>query len=396
MREAEGLVRALAKQPNLTQDQLFDVIVLLHFDGDLQLDLGQRKLAEQRYREALEWDARVMARFPGPRAEHSLSLDLATLGDALAAGGDLNGAMELYHKALAVRLDNVKQNPDNARYKRELALLYSWMGHFTGSPVRMSLGERAKAEEYYRKQHEIAAKLAAEDPNNAQGAMDLVFSYEHVANTVENPSEAVQLYRNALAALAPLLEKSPDEFRYRRREATELRLLAVALHRSGERAAARDQMREALVKVRALVSSQPANDLLKVDLHASLLSSAILWIDTGARTEPLAELQEALAIGESMRKARPDDLDWEWRLADTYSTLARHHEAVAGAPSSLPATRAAATRESCDWRRKALAVWEAWPGHAVSSAFDATRRDQAARAVTECTSVERSLSQISQ
>jgi hypothetical protein len=155
-------------------------------------------------------------------------------------------------------------------------------------------------------------------------------------------------------------------------------------------------MREALVKVRALVSSQPANDLLKVDLHASLLSSAILWIDTGARTEPLAELQEALAIGESMRKARPDDLDWEWRLADTYSTLARHHEAVAGAPSSLPATRAAATRESCDWRRKALAVWEAWPGHAVSSAFDATRRDQAARAVTECTSVERSLSQISQ
>jgi tetratricopeptide (TPR) repeat protein len=396
MREAEGLVRALARQPDLTQDQLFDVIVLLHFDGDLQLALGQRKLAEQRYREALEWDARVMARFPGPRAEHSLSLDLATLGDALAAGGDLNGAMELYHKALAVRLDNVKQNPDNARYKRELALLYSWMGHFTGSPVRMSLGDRAKAEEYYRKQHELAAKLAAEDPNNAQGLMDLVFSYEHVANTVENPREAVQLYRNALAALAPLLEKSPDEFRYRRREATELRLLAVALHHSGERTAARDEMREALLKIRALVSSQPANDLLKVDLHASLLSSAILWIDTGVRTEALDELQEALAIGESMHKARPDDLDWEWRLADTYSTLARHHEAVAGAPSSLPATRAAAIRESCDWRRKALAVWEAWPGHAVSSAFDATRRDQAARAVTGCTSVERSLSQISQ
>ena len=68
---------------------------------------------------------------------------------------------------------NVKQNPDNVRYTRELSLLYSWMGHFTGNPLRMSLGDRAKAEEYCRRSLEIAEKLAAEDPNNAQGAMDL-------------------------------------------------------------------------------------------------------------------------------------------------------------------------------------------------------------------------------
>jgi tetratricopeptide (TPR) repeat protein len=391
MRDAARLVEALARQPNLTMDQLFDVIVLLHFDGDLQLKLGERQRAEQRYREALAWDQRVMARFPGARAQHSLSLDLATLGDALAAGGDLNGAMEQYHKALAVRLENVKQNPDNVRYRRELALLYSWMGHFSGSPIRMSLGDRAKAEQYYRKGLEITEKLAAEDPKNAQGLMDLAFSYEHVANTVENPREAIELYRKALAVLAPLLEKSPGELRYQRRKATALRLLAVALHRSGERAAARDQMREALANVRALVSSQPANELLKVDLHASVLSSANFRVDAGDHSEALGELQEALAIGESMRKARPNDLDWEWRLADTYSALARHHTAVASDPSALPASRAPAIRESCDWRRKALAVWEAWPVHAGSSAFDATRREQAARAVAECTSVDRAL-----
>ena len=396
MREAARLVEALAPQPDLTMDQLFDVIVLLHFDGDLQLKLGQRRLAEQRYREALAWDQRVMARFPGARAQHSFSLDLATLGDALAAGGDLSGAMEQYHKALAVRLENVKQNPDNVRYRRELALLYSWMGHFTGSPIRMSLGDRAKAEEYYRKGLEITEKLAVEDPKNAQGVMDLAFSYEHVANSVENPREAVELYRKALAVLAPLLEKSPGELRYQRRKATALRLLAVALHGSGDHAAAREQMQEALMKVRELVSSQPANELLKVDLHASVLSSANLRLDTGARTEALGELQEALAIGESMRKARPDDLDWEWRLADTYSALARHHTVVAGDPLSLPASRAAAMRESCDWRRKALAVWEAWPVHAVSSPFDVTRREQATRAVAECTSLDRALKPSSQ
>lgn len=396
MREAGRLVEALARQPDLTMDQLLDIIVLLHFDGDLQLKLGQRQLAERRYREALEWDARLMARFPGPRAQHSLSLDLATLGDALAAGGDLNGAMDLYHKALAVRLENVKQNPDNIRYRRELSLLYSWMGHFTGSPVRMSLGDRGKAEEYYRKNLELARTLAVEDPKNVQGVMDLAFSHEHVANTVENPREAVELYRKALAVLAPLLEKSPGELRYQRRQATQLRLLAVALHRSGDRTAARDQMREALAKVRALVSSHPANDLLKGDLHASLLASAILRLDTGAGMEVLGELQEALAIGESTRKARPNDLDWEWRLADTYSALGRHYSAVARDPRSSSASRTAAVRESCEWRRKTLAVWEAWPGHAVSSPFDATRREQAARAVAECTSLDRATNPNSQ
>ncbi len=386
LREAARLVEALSRQPNLTMEQLFDVIVLLHFDGDVQLERGERRLAEQRYRQALEWDERVMARFPGPRAQHSLSLDLATLGDAIAAGGDLERAMEHYHRALAVRLENVKENPDNVRYRRELSLLYSWMGHFTGSPLRMSLGDRAKAEEYYRKALAIAVALAAEDPMNAQGVMDLAFSYEHVANTVANPRHAVELYRQALAVLAPLLEKSPGELRYQRRAAIERRLLAVALHRSGERTAGRDRMREALANVRALVSSQPANDQLKEDLHASLLSSALLSLDTRADQQALGELQEALAIGESMRKARPHDLDWEWRLADTYSALARHYAAAAGDPTSPAERRASAGRQSCDWRRKALAVWEAWPGHAVSSAFDASRRDQAARAVAECES----------
>ena len=44
-------------------DQLFDVIVLLHFDGDLQLKLGHRQLAERRHRQALEWDERYWRGF---------------------------------------------------------------------------------------------------------------------------------------------------------------------------------------------------------------------------------------------------------------------------------------------------------------------------------------------
>ena len=372
MQEGMRFVDALEAQPDLTMGQMLDVVVLLHFDGDLQLKLGSRRVAEQQYRRALQWDERVLARFPGPGAQHSLSLDLATFGDALAAGGDLRGAMEQYYKALAIRLENVKQNPDNARYRRELSLLYSWMGHFTGNPLRMNLGDRAKAEEYYRLGLAIAEPLAVEDSKNVQAQVDLSFALEHLASVVvlRDPRAAVELYRRALTLLGPLLEKSPDELRYLRRRATQQRLLAVALHRRGDRGAAVDEMRDALSRVRALVAAQPANETIKADLYATLMASARVAFDTGVREESSRQLQEAQTVAEALSKARPDDLDWQWRLADVYLAL--------GGTVSAP--------QACDWRRKALTLWEAWPSHAVSSPFDTTRRDQAARAVAECTS----------
>jgi serine/threonine protein kinase len=370
MREAMRLLGPLETRTDLTIDQMFDVVVLLHFDGDLQLKLGDRRAAERQYRRALEWDERILTRFPGPRAQHSLSLDLATFGDALAAGGDLSGAMDQYYKALAVRLENVKQNPDNSRYRRELSLLYSWMGHFTGNPNRMNLGDRAKAEEYYRLNLGLAEELAREDPKNVQAQIDLSFANEHLASVVaeRDAAAAVAMFRRALAVIQPLLEKSPTELRYLRRRATQQRLLAVALHKSGD-PAARLAMREALAQVRSIIAAQPANDTLKPDLYATLMASAPLLFDVKARGEASTQLHEARTLGEEMRKARRDDLDWQWRVANAYSALGRY---------------TGTSSDACDWHRKALAIWEAWPSHAVSSAFDITRRDQAARALADC------------
>src|SRR5262249_39226020 len=131
MREGMRLVERLEARSDLNQDQFLAVITLLHFNGDLELGTGDSKSAQQGYRRVIRFDEIDSARFPGRRAQHSLSLDLASLGDALAEQGDLNGAMDEYRKALDVRIENVRQNPDNVTYRRELALLYDWMGHYS-------------------------------------------------------------------------------------------------------------------------------------------------------------------------------------------------------------------------------------------------------------------------
>jgi tetratricopeptide (TPR) repeat protein len=387
IREALRLVDQLEAQPDLSQEELLVAINLFHFNGDLELAMGSSQAAEQSYRRALRLDERLSARFPGARAQHSLSLNMTTLGDALAARGDLNGAMDLYRKALGIRLDNVRQNPDNARYRRELALLYDWMGNYSGGPFNLNLGDRDAAEQHYRQCLAIEEELAAHDAKNVQGQMDLAFGYEHVANVLidTDPAQAAALYAKGLAVLRPLLEKLPNELRYLRRQATQRRQMAVALQRRGERRGASGQMREAVEQSRALLAERPTNETLKADLFASLMASAELLLQMQESREASEQLHEALLLAEHMTKARPTDLAWQWRLADAYSALARYQAETLGGNSKLDASRRlAAFREACSWRRKALAVWDDWSRKAVSSAFNTARREQADRALAQC------------
>ncbi len=386
MREGMRLVEQLETRPDLNQQELLAVITLFHFNGDLELETGASKAAEQSYRRSLRFDEIHNARFPGWRAQHSMSLDRASLGDALAGQGDLNGAMNEYRKALDVRIEIVRQNPDNATYRRELALLYDWMGHYSGGPYNLNLGDRAQAEQYYRQCLSIEEELAAADPRDMRAQMDIAFGYEHVANTLitTDPAQAVELYRKALAVVRPLREKAPTEFRYLRREATQQRLLAVAMQKRGDLRAAPGQMREALAQTRSLVANHQTNDTLKADLHATLMSSAGLMQETLATDEVLKNLREAMALAEEAAKTTPSDLKWRWRLADSYSGLGGYYAALGGARNLPAAERLANWREAQSWYQKNLDVWNGWSQFAVSSVFDTTRREQATHALAQC------------
>src|SRR5262249_29176815 len=236
MLEARRLVDRFEAQRDLQQDDLLTLKNFFHQNGDLEMERGNSQAALEYYRRAVQIDQRLSIQFPGGRSQHSLSLGLAILGDGLAAQGDVNGAMDEYRKALEIRLENVRQNPDNYAYRRELALLYDWMGHYSGGPANFNLGDRDKAEEYYRQALAVSQELAVNDPKNVQGQLDVSFGYEHVASvlTTKDPAQAIELAHKALALVDPLLAKSPDEPRYLRRRIAQQRLEALALQKQGD------------------------------------------------------------------------------------------------------------------------------------------------------------------
>ena len=384
--EGARLAEELERLPGIGQEELLAIINLLEQQGEAQRAARDLEAGLLSYRKALAVDERMNAQFPNARARHSLSLTYSRLGDALADRGDLPTAMEHYRQAIGIREALVQTHPENAVYRRELALLYDWAGHYAGNPLVLNLGDRDAAEQHYRKYLALATEIATADPKNAVAQMDLSYSYEHLANalTDTDPSQAADLYRRALAITHTLLEKSPKEFRYQRRQATQLRLLATPLRRLGDRSGARHHLRQSAEQLQLLLAGRPAHAGLQLDSHWTGLAQAELLLDDGHRAEALTEYRAALALASKITADRPHDLLWQWRLAESHASLGQYYTTLAAHPRTPSAQRLAHWREARLSLSQALAVWDGWGTYGVSSVFNTTRRERAARALAQC------------
>jgi tetratricopeptide (TPR) repeat protein len=189
-----------------------------------------------------------------------------------------------------------------------------------------------------------------------------------------------------------LLAASPNQYRFLRRHAVCQSKLGVALRGLGDRQAVFAQLRQALEELQKLLAEKPSNAELQSDLHATLISLADALSETGERAAALERDAQALALAEKMVAVNRADLYAQWRLANSYSSFGRHYAALASkwtrgqtrGRKSRAAERIAHWRQARDWHRKALGVWDDWSHRAVSSRFNLTRHEQAARALAAC------------
>ncbi|MGE0129913.1 MAG: protein kinase [Blastocatellales bacterium] len=363
-----------------------DIRLLLQVDelmGDALLQNRDISGALQRYNRNQQLCERLVREFPGERAQNCLALSLVRVGDALAERGDLNATMEKYKQALVIRETLCKDYPTNSTYRRELMVTYNWLGNYAGNPKVINLGDQAAAVDYYQKTIAIAEELAAADPKNTGARYSLAIDYGLMGDALSetDPRPGAEMYRQALKVLRALLESAPDEFRYLRRQEILLRGFATPLRKMGDMQGALQQLRQSLEITQALAARRPANEELQADLREVLLALGETLLAAGDHAGALEHYQRARAIAEPAANAHPADLYLRWRLADAYSGLGRFHATLAAHPRTPSAQRGARWQEARDWLNKSLAVWDGWGAHAVSSVFNTTRRDQAARAL---------------
>jgi hypothetical protein len=120
-------------------------------------------------------------------------------GDALAAKGELAGALTHYQAGRDIVLRGLASNDANAGWQRELSVCENKIGE-----VLAAQGDLVGAMKSYQASLQIVQKLAAANPSNAVLQSDLVVSYFKLGalNTPSNPTaDRIRLLSSALQSL---------------------------------------------------------------------------------------------------------------------------------------------------------------------------------------------------
>jgi len=98
----------------------------------------------------------------------------------LSAQGNPPEALKAYRDSLTIRERLAAADPSNARWQRELAVLYGNVG-----VVLQAQGNLPDALKAYRDGLTIKERLAKTDPGNTGWQSDLAFSYNLVGNVLQ-------------------------------------------------------------------------------------------------------------------------------------------------------------------------------------------------------------------
>jgi serine/threonine protein kinase len=385
LRQGVGVAEAIEQQTGEESD--FSLVMNFHVRiGNTRLDMGDPAGGLESYRKAQQLAERRVAAFPNHSAKASLAVASNHVGEGLLVLGDLVGAVEQYRRSQTIDEELVKQAPANAAYRRHLEITYGWLGGLYGGPRYINLGDPSTARQYYEKSVAIAEPLAAADSKNARAQLDLAISYGSLGTllTEPDPARSVEYYQRGLAVLRGLLSISPDEYSYLRREAGQLRGLAEARRKLGDRRGALETFRQAQAIWQKLTDRDPAYRDIRAGLQSTLLALSGLLQEMGDSASAMDLGRQAMTLAEQEEQAEPASLYARWRLADSYAGLGKLHESIALTPNFSSEQRLALHREACSWRRKALEVWDGWTQRGVSSVFNTTKREQAAQALAQC------------
>jgi tetratricopeptide (TPR) repeat protein len=357
--------------------------------GDVYLDTGDARSGLEFYRRSLEISELWEKKLKDDRVLFAVASDRGHVGEALASMGDLTGAIENYRQGMAIFEEIVRRNPNNDYYRRNLRVMYGWLGNLYGNPRFVNAGDSAAALKYYRQSLVIAEEIVAADPKNAGARVDLFNDYNSIGNVLaeSHPTQSADYHRKSLAVVESLLAGAPNEMRFLRRQASGLRNLAAPLRKLGQREAALRHLSQSLQIAQQLSARYPTNPQAQSGLHAGLLAMGEALIETGDHTQALDHYRQAQTIAEALAVTARSDVYARMRLADSYAGLAKLHDAMA-ADSKTPTEQGHADRrEACAWRRKVLEVWDSWTQYGVSSTFNTAKREQAARALAQCDAV---------
>jgi len=342
------------------------------FLGDLDAlwDAGR---ASESLRRSLEITREWVGVQPSAENRYFLTVAMGRWSYVLWQTGDLPQALHHQLGALGMLEELLKEQPENAVWRRERTRFWQHIGLVSGHPQYFNLGDRRAAVGWLQRDLTEGERLLARDSHDVRTRFDLSERTAQLAAVYResDPNRAERLYRRSLALSTSVVRSDPKAKEVLYWQIFNRVGFAWVLRRLGKRSEALAELQRAVEGLEVLAAREPADARFPEDLGLALHTLADHRLRTGDTAGAERDLQRSLGLLEPLYQANPRNLKLLRDLADCYQGF-----------GDLSASRSN-WEQARGWYQKSLDLWGRWKDVGTSSIYDRQRQDLAARLVAQ-------------
>ncbi len=236
-------------------------------------------------------------------------------GDA-ANSGPIRAARKVYSQAMEIAKKLAADNPDDANVRLQLSATYHKLGH-----VSLQTGQATEALRYYELGHDIATKLVVDAPENAELREHLAASYANLGAVnlqLGKLAAANGFYRQAFEIDKELAVSSPTDMSAQQRLAVSYTALGNISQQAGQLAESVEFHRQALEILKQVAAADLGNAAAQRNLATSFDRLGHLNHQLGRFRAALDYYRQCHDITVKLAKAAPDDVQAQRDLSISY------------------------------------------------------------------------------
>ena len=195
-------------------------------------------------------------------------------------------------------------------------------GHIENAPHAKSAV--VTAERLYRRAHDIAQKLAAANPNDAEEQRNLAVSFERLGIVflkLGRTDDALTVFENDLKIRRVLVEADPNDRKKHRDLSISLNNLGDVFLKLGRTDDALSRFQGGLDIRRVLVEANPEDAQVQSDLSHSFNNLGEAFLRLGRTDDALSQFQHGLTIARGLAEDNPFDVQKQHDLSYSFDNL---------------------------------------------------------------------------
>jgi serine/threonine protein kinase/tetratricopeptide (TPR) repeat protein len=242
-------------------------------------------------------------------------------------------AQTFYVRAHDIAADLAAADPNSAEAQQDLSLSYSKLGG-----VHRTLGDTTSALAFYEQCLGIRERLAGDDPHNAEAQRDLSASYSILGDVhlqVGDTPSALAFYEQDLAISERLAAADPDNADAQWNLSATYERLGDVHATLGDISSAREFFKQNLAISERLAAADPDNARAQSDLSGSYIRLGDVHQAFGDMPSALELYEECRAIRERLAADDPDNAWAQRELSVVYMNLGDVHLTLGDTSSAL-------------------------------------------------------------